>query len=484
MKKLKYIALSLLFALGACDNVDFGDTNQNPNGAGEANTASLMAGAMSRYSTLSGRDYLIKPTLYVQYQSQVTYTDEMLYNEAASSWYSYYVQTLSNLQLVININSDEANHTSILLSQGAPVNQIGVANIFKAIIFKRITDTWGDCAYSQALKDNEFLTPAYDSQSDIYEGMIASLKESRDMMDSSLIGPTGDIIFGGNVEKWQKLANSLILQFSMQLSKKYPSSSGYAATEFNSALSNVNGVIEDLSDEAWFSYNADFTNPWSANRKPDYFLSQEFTDALKGLGTTSNTTADARLNAFSTDAALDGVPYGYSDGSGAGRSQMSDLIWTEEAPLQLMTAAYTYLNRADAANLGWTSENSADMLEMGINMSYETIDDHYGTSISGDAAAYASARVADIGTNSATQVIAEEKWVALFPSGFDAWSEWRRTEYPTLVPATDYLNNGTIPRRYVYPTEESSLNASSYSSGVSNLSPSTDNNSSKMWWDQ
>lgn len=484
MKKIKYIALSLLLALGACDNVDFGDTNVNPNGAGEANTSSLMAGSMSRFSTLTGRDYLTKPTLYVQYQSQVTYTDEMLYSEAASSWYGYYVQTLSNLQLVIDINSDEANHNTILLSQGAPANQIAVAKIFQTIIFKRITDTWGDVPYSQALKNMEYLTPAYDNQSDLYAGMITTLKESRDMLNPSLKGPTGDIIYGGDVEKWQKLANSLILQMSLQLSNKYPSASGYAANEFNSALTNAKGLIEDVSDEAWFSYNADFTNPWSANRKPDYFLSQEFTDALKGIGTTSNSTSDSRLDIFSTDSSLNGVPYGYENGSGAGKSQMSDAIWTEEAPLQLMTAAYTYLNRADAANLGWTSENASDMLVTGIELSYATLDSHYGSSISGDAAAYAAARVIDLGSVSATQVIAEEKWVALFPSGFDAWAEWRRTEYPTLTPATDYLNNGTIPRRYVYPLEESSLNAAAYATGVSTLSPATDNNTSKVWWDQ
>ncbi|WP_457616706.1 SusD/RagB family nutrient-binding outer membrane lipoprotein [Lutibacter sp.] len=484
MKKLKYIALSLLLALGACDNIDFGDTNVNPNGAGDPNTSSLMAGAMSRYSTLTGRDYLIKPTLYVQYQAQVTYTDEMRYNEAPSSWYSYYVQTLSNLQLVIDINSDPANHTTILLAQGAPENQIGVAKIFKTIIFKRITDTWGDVPYSQALQSSENLIPAYDSQSSIYEAMITELKAARDMMDPSLAGPTGDIIYGGDVAKWQKLANSLILQMSLQLSKKYPSASGYAATEFNAALNHSAGLILSIGDEAWFNYNADFVNPWSLNRKPDYFLSREFTDALKGWGTTSNTMLDARINVYSTDPNLDGVPYGYENESGAGRAQMSDLIWTEEAPLPLMTAAYTYLNLADAANLGWYPDSPSTLLANGITMSYQTLDAHYGTAISGSAAAYANARNVDAATFGYTQVIAEEKWVALFPSGFDAWAEWRRTNFPNLVPATDFLNNGEIPRRYVYPTEESSLNTTNYNAGVSALVPATDNNSSRVWWDQ
>jgi len=82
------------------------------------------------------------------------------------------------------------------------------------------------------------------------------------------------------------------------------------------------------------------------------------------------------------------------------------------------------------------------------------------------------------------QIIAEEKWVSLFPSGFDAWAEWRRTEIPTLIPATDAVNDGNIPRRYLYPGEEASLNAAGYSKGVSSLSPATDNNTSRVWWDQ
>ena len=142
MKNLKYIVLSLLLTLGACDTIDFGDTNENPNGAGAPYTADLMAGAMSRYSTITGREYLTKPTLLIQWQSQVTYTDEMRYGEVASSWYSYYVQTLSNLQLVIDICSDPDQITPALITQGNPSNQIAVAKIFQAVIFKRITEIY------------------------------------------------------------------------------------------------------------------------------------------------------------------------------------------------------------------------------------------------------------------------------------------------------------------------------------------------------
>jgi hypothetical protein len=73
--------------------------------------------------------------------------------------------------------------------------------------------------------------------------------------------------------------------------------------------------------------------------------------------------------------------------------------------------------------------------------------------------------------------------VSLFGQAFDAWSEWRRTGLPVLKPATDYLNNGQIPTRYIYPREEATLNGANYDSGVSRLSTGSDDNTARVWWD-
>lgn len=492
MKRINYFILSLIlvFAVSACENVDFGDINNNENGATEGNPSSLLANAMMEYGTMTGRDYLIRPTLYVQYQSQVTYTTEMRYSETPSSWYSYYVTSLNNLSEVITYAEDPANQGASLNAQGLPANQIGVAKLMMVEIMKRVTDTYGDVPFSEAFKGLDNLTPAYDKQEDIYKSLISMAKEARDMMDETAAGPTGDIIYNGNITNWKKYANSIILQMSMQLSNVYPDASGYAATEFNSALNDENGVIEEVSNEAWFSYQdlEGMRNPWFANRTRDYFLSNEFTDALQGDDTeynpTSNSTFDARLEVYSKDATLDGVPYGFKNGSGAGKNQMStDNYWNATSQLPMMTASYTYLNRAEAAERGWTSEDAAEMLKMGIVKDFETLDFHHGTSISDDAEAYADARVADAAEVGMLQVIGEEKWVSLFGEGFDAWAEWRRTGIPSLDPAADYINSGEIPTRYNYPSEESSLNNANYTEGVNALSPAQDNNTSHVWWD-
>lgn len=497
MKKFKYIITFLAaLVLVGCDTVDFGDTNKNPNGATDPYTAGLLSSAIMSYATYTGRDGLMKPTLYVQYQAQVTYTDEMFYAEAPSSWYTYYVSTLSALQKIIDFVSDPDNQTPALLSQGSVGNQTGVAMIFKAIVMKRITDTYGDIPFSQALQGLDNVVPAYDKQEDVYKGIIDMLKAGRDMLSDSENPPTGDIIYDGDVSKWGKLANSVILQASLQLSKQFPSSTDYAATEFKSALGDGNGVIETLSDEAWFHFEdvPGFQNPWNQNRTPDYFATQQWTDDLHGITTgmspTSNHTADPRANVYLDVPTADGIPYGLKNGSGSGKASVSnEYYWNNTTPLPLMTASYTFLNRADAANLGWTNESKTAMLTQGIMMDFATLQNlsaAAGDEVALDGTTYAAARVADaLGAVGFTKVIGEEKWVSLFGQAFDAWSEWRRTGIPNLKPpTTNYQNSGVIPRRYLYPIEENTLNSDNYDAGVAALSPATDKNSSKVWWDQ
>jgi len=513
MKNLKNLILFITIALsiGACKNVDFGDTNKNTNGPTSTDTQTLLTAAMKNFATLTGREYLIRPTLNVQYQVQAVYNQEMRYNEVASYWSQYYSNELSELQEIIDFLDDPSNITPSVINKGAIVNQKGVAMIFKAVIFKRLTDTFGDIPYSESLNGLNELTPVYDSQESVYKDIINQVKTARDLMDASLNGPAGDIIYNGDISRWKKFANSFILEASLQLSKKYPGASGYAATEFNAALTDSNGVIESVGDEAWFTFYNPATaqhNPWSENRARDYNLSKELTDAMKGntggssVNPTSNHTQDLRLKVYSSDWTDDGVVYHDPNGGGGGAQMDKVHFWNVKASLPLLTASYTYLNRADAANLGWTSEDKSAMLQQGIIKSYESLNYNkikpiFDEGESDDEVAsvtelttyatntYAPARVADAVANSFAQVIGEEKWISLFPQGFQAWAEWRRTGYPNLIPRQgDYLNDGNIPRRYIYPSGESGLNGDNYQAAVNALVPPADKNTSRVWWDQ
>lgn len=498
MKKLKIVVLSLfvLGSLGSCRDENFGDLNKDKYGAYDASYSALMSGSMMSFAQNGGNAYLMNPQLYVQYQAQSVYTTQQIYGFERGAWGRYYANQIVNLDKIINDYSN--NPTAEMQVQGSAENMIGVAKIFKSIIYKRITDTYGDAPYTEAAKiGQDIRTPKYDTQETIYKGIIKDLQEGRNMLNAAKTAPQGDILYQGNIGNWKRLANSVLMQSALQLSKKYPGATGFAAQTFKEALANSGGVIETTAQEAYWSFSSAslVANPLNSFRAADYYLSREFTESLKGAANTfnrtSNHTPDARLSVFSTGGMTGtGLAYGYTvdNLSAAGldntanAAQMSTKFKGADAPMALFTAGYTYLNRAEAALLGWTSESPAAMLTLGITRSYETLDARYGSAIKADAVAYAAARVADMAANPA-KVIAEEKWVALFNQGFDAWSEWRRTNFPTLEPAKNAINGGKIPTRIPYPLEEANYNTTNYNEAVTRLSPAEDKNTSKFWWE-
>lgn len=397
----------------------------------------------------------------------------------------------------------------------------------KAYVFKFLTDVYGDIPFSEALDPNNHF-PSYDNQIDIYKSIISMLENARDQLDPTAgditLGVKGDPIYGRNgigpvqIEKWQKFANSLIMHAALQLSDVDPT---YAQTKFVSALNHPAGVIESINEEAWIYYvidNRTWRNPFSRLRKRDYFITKEFTDALKGIpkggiqpteSPTYNHTPDDRAFIFVDDPNNDGKPY-EDLSSASGEAQISDFIWDATAPLPILPASWVYLDRAEAVARGWaTGDDYNTMLTQAIEMSYQSLVDNFykdvptsypdaQTLINYGQNVYAPARVAD--ANDATYgdgstdpkllVVAEEKWVAYFPMGFEAWAQWRRLDLPKLdpLPASAILNNppagiNPIPKRYTYPTFEQTFNSQNWQQGVQDLTPAEDRNYSRVPWD-
>lgn len=494
----------MFLSLGSCETVDFGDTNENTNGPSEFDSAALLSAAQRRFVTIGFRDWLVNPHLYVQYQAQPVYQDESRYAEGPTNWAAYYAGAgsvggaLSALQQVINLSNDpEVNTTPAYLSNGSANNQLAVARIMKVVVYKRLTDTYGDIPYFEALNP-EIQSPAYTPQREIYNDFIKELTEARDMLEPAGAGAAGDLFYDGDVESWGRFANSLLLTVTMQMSET--EDAGVAETAFNEALTNEYGVIETVDQEAWYQpiNVSTLVNPWTAFRPADYNMSEYMQDALQGDEPDySNVTFDHRLEIYSSDAQGDGLPYGLEDYTGIGSSvRISEYITSPTSPFPILTSAYTYLNRAEAAERGWTSEDAAAMLETGIVQSYASTSAYFGNGphiadagldpidITEFADNFATKRLADAASVGMMQVIAEEKWAALFPQGFLAWNEWRRTGFPILTPSPDPLNSGEIPTRYLYPTSEINLNNANYQTGVGGLSPAADKNTSKVWWDQ
>ena len=56
--------------------------------------------------------------------------------------------------------------------------------------------------------------------------------------------------------------------------------------------------------------------------------------------------------------------------------------------------------------------------------------------------------------------------------------------YAFLKTSINALNSDVIPTTFLYPSAEQSTNTANYTSGVNTLAPKTDENKSKVWWQQ
>ena len=83
-------------------------------------------------------------------------------------------------------------------------------------------------------------------------------------------------------------------------------------------------------------------------------------------------------------------------------------------------------------------------------------------------------------TKPALEMIGEQMWISKWMNWWDAWSDWRRTGYPVLIPVNYPGNdtNGQIPTKLIIPGAEVASNPN-YATGATQ----PDHFTGKVWWD-
>jgi hypothetical protein len=81
------------------------------------------------------------------------------------------------------------------------------------------------------------------------------------------------------------------------------------------------------------------------------------------------------------------------------------------------------------------------------------------------------------GTN--LQKIARQRYIAMFNRGLEAWTEYRRLDYPVFNAPP--VANGDFPIRYTYPNSEQTANGENDSAAASAIGGDVVTN--KVFWD-
>lgn len=463
-----------LFLLGAvlisgCNK--FKDSiNTDPNNPTKAGTQ-LIANTEMFLPSMSSSPYGVH---YPQYLSNTTFTDNSRYVTVNFNFYSLYYQPLQNLEDLLNNKNLDAN-------EGPIVNQIAVAKILKAYFFWHITDRWGDVPFSEALKGRDNLTPKYDKQSLIYDGLFKLLDEANAAIVPGSI--KNDIVYGGDVTKWKKFGNTIHMLMALRLSKVNPDK---GKAEFNKALGN--GIMSGNTDNLAYPHlaNKDNENYWYNSfvqlGRNWYAVSKPIVDYMQPL-------ADPRLPVFAnknTAGNYVGLDYGLPGSVTVvinNYSLLGDAIRQQNSPVYLVTYAQVLFAQAEAAKIGWIGGGdvvSKTNYDLAIEQSVRQWKNNDTTGLG----AFKAHAVVQYNASTALQQIGYQRWVHLFMHGYEGWAEWRRTGFPALNPPPDN-NNIPIPRREGYPTQERSNNAANYKAAVAAFPyGGADDLNARVWWDK
>lgn len=398
---------------------------------------------------------------------------------------------------------------------GNPV-PYAIAQIIKVAAMSRVTDTYGPIPYSKIGSDGKITIP-YDSQEEVYNKFFEELDNAINVLlenKGALLVSTADYVYGGDVEKWLKFANSLRLRLAMRIAYANPtkakeiaeacitSEAGLITANVDNAAWNYFGSITNSLFTA-LRYNAEtsggdthaaadiicYMNGYNDNRRASYFelaSNGEYVGLRRGI----DITKDAIANHF--------VDY-----STVKISASDPILWMNAAEV-------SFLRAEGIAIFGFNMGGSAEeFYNQGIRLSFEQwkadgVDEYLSNStripatyVDPFAGQNYNTKLSTITVKWDEKATKEEKqeriiiqkWIANWILGNEAWADYRRTGYPHLIPATDEGNkSGGIvdsqrgARRMPYPNEEYTSNLENVNYAVANYLKGPDNMSTDVWW--
>lgn len=398
-----------------------------------------------------------------------------------------------------------------------------LAQILKISAWHKATDMFGPIPYKEAGKG--LITVPYDSQEEVYKSMFKELSDAIEVLTkyadngNSKLLPNADAVYAGDVHKWVVYANSLMLRLAMRvyyadaaLSKKY-------------ALQAVNhsyGVMKTKDDEAKMERGAslEFKNNLDVliNQYNECRMGSSMLAYLGGyqdprLPKYFNTSTVSQAVTVGTYGKYSGVPTGHDVSSNDAFKDSSRPAITSTTPTYWMRASEVYFLLAESALHGFAVGGTAESLyEKGIEMSFEEngiasseVADYMSSGlkpsaysfhltnpgVNVDVPAVTEATTAWSGTDEEKlEKIMIQKWIALYPNGQEAWTEYRRTGYPKLHSVVTNYSNGEIDsevgiRRMRFPTNKSTSaeDIANLESARKLLRGGLDKAGTRLWWD-
>lgn len=444
------LCLALTAMLGSCDKWIDSSINTDPNNLTTASLKVILPTAEAGLAYQMGGDIGRYTGLFTQHYTGI--------GRQHAGYYGYAftesdVNNIWEFNMYAGCMKDMNDIISIARTSGAPHYQ-AVGEVLMAYSLGTMTDLFGDIPYADCFKGNGNLTPAYQSQQEIYTAI-------QSLLDSALIHSAAaasnfkpaddDLIFAGSMAKWSQTASVLKARYALHTAKIDPA----AYSKALAALGTKN--FADNSDDAQFMFGS-----LETEANPLYqFMDQRGDIAMGGALISLMDTTDPRLSSY---AALDAAKK-YSNESAPGAFYAS-----ADSPVPLVTFAEAKFIEAECAFQTGDKARAHAAYLAGITASCAKVGADSGT-----IATFLALPKINPGEAGLTlKAIMEQKYIAMFTQA-ESWADWRRTDFPTLSPIT----GAQVPRRFPYPVSERTRNRvqlEKVSAGVSLFS--------RVWWDK
>ncbi len=451
------ILLLAIVSLGSCEKNYF-DVNDNPNlpeavpvniilpGA-QASLGYAFGGDIARYNAVMSQNVTGVGRQFIGFNSYI-FTEEDFNN----LWNNMYAGNMGDLYKIMEIANNKPGSYDVYN---------GISKIMMAYSLSTMSDLYGNVPYTDAFIGNGNLTPAYNTQQEIYETILPGLLNSAitDLDaggDDFLLPGSDDRFYGGDVDQWKALANGLKARFAIHLTKVHPS----AASDALAAISA--GALTGTADDAQFSFGATYQNPWYQYIDQRADISYSSIDDYYGVGCFLTDTMEA-MNDPRYGAMIDTGGTYYAPGF------PSAFYMADNAPVYFFTYFEQKFIEAEAKQRSGDDAGAETALHEAVTANMEKL----GVSAFDDSS-YQASYVVWTGTGTdKLNLILFQKYLANYLQP-ESWTDWRRTGQPNLSPNSGAAS--AIPRRYIYPTNERLYNPNSYNQNSTMLTP-------KMWWD-
>ncbi|MDQ6471991.1 SusD/RagB family nutrient-binding outer membrane lipoprotein [Flavobacterium sp. LHD-80] len=430
--------------------------------------------------------------LWAQHWSETTYLDESNYdvlqrNVPDSHWQILYRDVLKDLKEATKLTEAEETVTPAELK--VKTNKLAIIEVLNVYAYTVLVDTFGNVPYTEALDPDAHPSPAYDDAKVIYADLFKRLDAAIAKLDASAKSfGESDFIYAGDVAHWKKFANSLKLRMAITVADE-PTLAATAKTAAEQAVAG--GIIASTADNATLQYKS--TQPNTNPLYEDLVTSGRYDFvAAAPLVTKMNTLNDPRRPYYyiPVGGVFIGAPYAqgvdFETYSSAGdpADDEGDHTRLLDPTLEGLLIDYTEVEfyLAEAVERGFAvGGTAATHYNNAITSSIV-----YWGGTTAQAATYLAQPTVAYATATGTwkQKIGEQAWIGFYNRGYEAWTSWRRLDFPVLTAPSSAVpaSEGQVPKRFTYPVLEQTLNKTNYA--AAGTAVGGDKLKTKLFWDK